>query len=43
LLLEETPVIIAYFNKFLMATAKGVTGAEPTAMSQLFLQRTSKA
>lgn len=43
LLLEETPVIFGYFYDYLMATAKGVTGAQPTAMSQLFLDRASKA
>lgn len=43
LLLEETPVMFGYFYDYLMATAKGVTGAQPTAMSQLFLARASKA
>ena len=43
LLLEETPVIFGYFYDHLIATAKGVTGAQPTAMSQLFLAGTSKA
>ncbi|UCI07009.1 ABC transporter substrate-binding protein [Mesorhizobium sp. B1-1-8] len=42
LLLEETPVIFGYFYDFLTATAKGVTGAQPTAMSQLFLEKASK-
>jgi peptide/nickel transport system substrate-binding protein len=38
LLLEETPVIIPYFYNFLTATGPGVTGVQPSAMSQLFLQ-----
>ena len=37
LLLEETPLIFGYFYDFLTATTKGVTGVQPTAMSQLFL------
>ncbi len=41
LLLEETPIIFAYFYDFLTATRKGVTGAEPTAIAQLFLQSAS--
>jgi peptide/nickel transport system substrate-binding protein len=43
LLLQETPVIFGYFFDFLTATAKGVTGAQPTAMSQLYLDKASKA
>lgn len=43
LLLEETPVMFGYFTSYLQATRKGVTGAQPTAMSQLFLSRASKA
>jgi peptide/nickel transport system substrate-binding protein len=43
LLLEETPIIFGYFFDFLTATAKGVTGAQPTAMSQLYLDKASKA
>ncbi|MBZ9821202.1 ABC transporter substrate-binding protein [Mesorhizobium sp. CA4] len=43
LLLEETPVIFGYFYDYLTATAKGVTGVQPTAMSQLFLEKASKA
>jgi peptide/nickel transport system substrate-binding protein len=43
LLLEETPIIIAYFFDYLSATAKGVSGVNPTAMSQIFLDRASKA
>lgn len=42
LLLEETPVIFGYFFDFLTATAKGVKGVRPTAMSQLFLAGASK-
>ncbi len=38
LLLDETPVIFAYFYNFLSATGPTVTGAEPTAINQLFLQ-----
>ncbi len=43
LLLEETPIIFGYFFDFLTATAKGVSGVQPTAMSQLYLDRASKA
>ncbi|PZO82046.1 MAG: peptide ABC transporter substrate-binding protein [Mesorhizobium amorphae] len=43
LLLEETPVIFAYFFDYLSATAKSVSGVNPTAMSQIFLDRASKA
>jgi peptide/nickel transport system substrate-binding protein len=43
LLLEETPVIFGYFYDYLTATAKGVAGAQPTAMSQIFLAGASKA
>ncbi|ATU95782.1 ABC transporter substrate-binding protein [Phyllobacterium zundukense] len=43
LLLEETPVIFGYFFDYLTATAKGVTGVQPTAMSQNYLDRASKA
>ena len=37
LLLDETPLILAYFFSHLTATATGVTGVEPTAVTQLFL------
>jgi peptide/nickel transport system substrate-binding protein len=37
LLLEETPVIIAYFYDWLSVTAKQVSGVRPTAMGQLNL------
>ena len=42
LLLEETPVIFGYFYDYLSATAKGVTGVHPTAISQNYLDRASK-
>ncbi|TPJ32128.1 ABC transporter substrate-binding protein [Mesorhizobium sp. B2-8-3] len=42
LLLEETPAIFGYFYDYLTATAKGVAGVQPTAMSQLFLEKASK-
>jgi len=42
LLLEETPVVFGYFYDYLTATAKGVEGVQPTAMSQLFLDKASK-
>jgi len=41
LLLDETPVLFVYFYDFLTATKKGVTGAQPTAMSHLFLGQAS--
>lgn len=37
LLLEETPVIIAYFYDWLSVTARQVSGVRPTAMGQLDL------
>ncbi|MCI0429367.1 MAG: ABC transporter substrate-binding protein [Rhodospirillales bacterium] len=37
LMLDETPLIFAYFYDFLTATKKGMTGVEPTAMGQLLL------
>jgi len=37
LLLDETPVIVAYFFDYLTATAPGVGGVVVTAISQLFL------
>lgn len=42
LLLEETPIIYGYFFDYLSASVKGVTGVNPTAMSQLFLDRAAK-
>lgn len=43
ILLEETPVIFAYFYSHLSATGSGVTGVEKTAISQLFLQNAAVA
>ncbi len=43
LLLDETPVIWGYFYDFLTATVKGVTGVQATAMSQIYVDRASKA
>jgi peptide/nickel transport system substrate-binding protein len=40
LLLEETPVITAYFYDWLSVTAKYVSGVRPTAMGQLNLAAT---
>ena len=37
LLLDETPVIFAYFYDYISATAKNVSGVTVTAISQLFL------
>ena len=37
LLLDETPIIYAYFYDFLTATAKNVTGVYPTGIGMLFL------
>ena len=37
LLLDETPVIYAYFYDYLTATAKNVSGVYPTAQGQFFL------
>ena len=37
LLLEQTPIIYAYFYDFLAATAHNVTGVYPTAIGHLFL------
>lgn len=43
LLLEESPVIFGYFYDFLVVTAKNVSGVQPTAMSQLYMEKASKA
>jgi peptide/nickel transport system substrate-binding protein len=43
LLLDETPVIYAYFYNYLTATAKNVTGVYPTAQGQFFLWNAAKA
>ena len=42
LLLDETPVIFAYFYNYLTATAKNVTGVYPTAQGQFFLWNAAK-
>jgi peptide/nickel transport system substrate-binding protein len=42
LLLDETPIIFAYFYDYLTATAKGVTGVYPTAQGQFFLWNAAK-
>ena len=42
LLLDETPVIYAYFYDYLTATAKNVTGVYPTAQGQFFLWNAAK-
>ena len=39
LLLDETPVIFSYFYDFLTVTSKTVRGVQPTAISQLFLEK----
>lgn len=38
LLLDETPVIFGYFYDFIVVGSKALTGARPTAMSQMFLE-----
>jgi peptide/nickel transport system substrate-binding protein len=43
LLLDETPVITAYFYDWLSVTAKNITGVRATAMAQLFLAQASLA
>jgi peptide/nickel transport system substrate-binding protein len=42
LLLQQTPVVFAYFYNYLSATAQGVTGAYPTAIGHIFLNNASK-
>ena len=42
-LLEQTPVIYAYFYNFLTASAKNVTGVYPTAVGHLFLYNAVKS
>lgn len=39
LLLDETPLIFAYFYDYLTATRKGVTGVNGTAMGQIYLDK----
>ncbi|MDR0346148.1 MAG: hypothetical protein LBI49_24130, partial [Nocardiopsaceae bacterium] len=43
LLLDETPIIFAYFYNYLTATQKNVSGVYPTAQSQFFLWNAAKA
>jgi peptide/nickel transport system substrate-binding protein len=43
LLLNETPIIYAYFYNYLTATAKTVTGVYPTAIGHIFLYGASKS
>ncbi len=43
LLLDQTPIIFAYFYNYLTATAQGVTGVYPTAIGHLFLNNASKS
>jgi peptide/nickel transport system substrate-binding protein len=43
LLLDETPIIFAYFYNYLSATAKNVSGVYPTAQGQFFLWNAVKA
>ena len=42
LLLEQTPIIYAYFYDYLSAWAKSVTGPYPTAIGHLFLNKATK-
>jgi peptide/nickel transport system substrate-binding protein len=42
LLLEQTPIIYAYFYNYLSAWAKSVTGPYPTAIGHLFLNKATK-
>jgi peptide/nickel transport system substrate-binding protein len=43
LLLNETPVIYAYFYNFMSAWAKNVTGPYPTAVGHIFLEKATKS
>jgi peptide/nickel transport system substrate-binding protein len=43
LLLDETPIIFAYFYDYLSASQKNITGTYPTAQGQFFLWNTKKA
>jgi peptide/nickel transport system substrate-binding protein len=43
LLLNETPVIYAYFYNFMSAWAKNVTGPYPTAIGHIFLDKATKS
>jgi peptide/nickel transport system substrate-binding protein len=42
LLLDQTPVIFAYFYDYLAASAKNVYGVYPTAIGHLFLDKVTK-
>jgi peptide/nickel transport system substrate-binding protein len=42
LLLDQTPIIYAYFYNYLSAWAKTVTGPYPTAIGHLFLNKATK-
>jgi len=43
LLLDETPIIFAYFYNYLSAAQKNVTGTYPTAQGQFFLWNVTKS
>jgi peptide/nickel transport system substrate-binding protein len=43
LLLDETPIIYAYFYNYLTATGKNVSGAYPTAIGHIFLYNCTKS
>jgi peptide/nickel transport system substrate-binding protein len=43
LLLDQTPIIFAYFYDYLSASQKNVTGTYPTAQGQFFLWNATKA
>jgi peptide/nickel transport system substrate-binding protein len=43
LLLNETPIIYAYFYNYLTAMAKNVNGAYPTAVGHIFLTNATKS
>jgi peptide/nickel transport system substrate-binding protein len=43
LLLDETPIIYAYFYNYLSASQKNVTGTYPTAQGQFFLWNATKS
>jgi peptide/nickel transport system substrate-binding protein len=43
LLLNETPIIYAYFYNYLSAWAKNVTGPYPTAIGHIFVQNATKS
>ncbi|MDW8007101.1 MAG: hypothetical protein RMJ05_10320 [Thermomicrobium sp.] len=41
--MEETPLIITFFNRFLTAVRRGITGVEPTAIGHLRLAEARRA